>query len=166
MVGNLLARGRCGHIGRHDEGNIGAGLGQGKQRLAEGLAQRDGEGLVVDGGHFLGSRGQLHAQRVLLGPAAQRGDHVGGGDRRAIGEGEAIAQREGIEQAIIADRMGVDHLRLDLEVRVDAEQRVIDHVAVVSGHGVGREDRVQHFEIGRQHGPQGRFGMSRSRQGN
>ena len=48
---------------------------------------------------------------------------------------------------VAADRVLVDHLRLDLEVGVGGEQRVPDHVAVVARDVGGRPDRVEDLEI-------------------
>ena len=46
------------------------------------------------------------------------------------------------------DTPGVDHLRLDLELLVHGEQRVVEHVAVIA-HDVGAApDRIEHLEIG------------------
>src|SRR5690606_20961764 len=47
---------------------------------------------------------------------------------------------------VVADRPGVDHLRPRLQVRVQAEQLVVDHVAVRDGDGRRGEDRVEYAQ--------------------
>ncbi len=78
-------------------------------------------------------------------PALQRGDHVLGGDRLAIVELEPVAQGEGPGELVVAHLPRVDHLRLDLELAVQCEQRVVDHVTVVAHDEGGGPDRVEDF---------------------
>ena len=69
----------------------------------------------------------------------------------AVMELQAVAQREGVGELVVAELALVDHLRLDLELRVDREQRVVDHVAVVAGD-VGRgRDRIEDAQIRLRH---------------
>src|SRR5205823_1625390 len=42
----------------------------------------------------------------------------------------------------------VDHLRLDLQILVGAEERVVDEIAVVACDVRRRPDRIEHLEIG------------------
>jgi hypothetical protein len=42
----------------------------------------------------------------------------------------------------------IDHLRLDLEILVRAEQRVVDEVAVVARDVGGVPNRIKHLQIG------------------
>jgi hypothetical protein len=72
---------------------------------------------------------------------------------------QAVAQREGVREAVLAHLVLVHHLGLDLELRIDGEQRVVDHVAMVArdvrGGGNGIQDaqirlrdELQHFLFG------------------
>ena len=124
------------------------------QHHAVGLLQRHAEGLVVDVLELVDEREQPLADAVLLAPAAERGDHVLGGDGRAVVELELVAQREGVDELVLGDVDLVDHLRLGLHVGVVAEQRVVDQHAVDVGDGLRRPDRVEDAHVGMQHGAQ------------
>ena len=50
-------------------------------------------------------------------PALERGDHVLGGDRRAVVELQPVAQRERVDELVRADLVLADHLRLRVELR-------------------------------------------------
>src|ERR1700732_3269419 len=60
---------------------------------------------------------------------------------------QTVAQSEGVGELVIAD-FPVGHLRLDLEVGVFRQQRVIDHVAVIAGDVGGGEAGIDHAQIG------------------
>jgi hypothetical protein len=60
---------------------------------------------------------------------------------------QAIAQGEGPGELVGRDLPLVDHLRLDLELVVEGEQRVVDHVAVMGGNQRGGPDRIDDLEI-------------------
>src|SRR3546814_2349821 len=69
---------------------------------------------------------------------------------------QAVAEREGPHQAVRAGRPGVDHLRLDLVVRIRREQRVPDHVGMVPGDVGGGPDRIDDLEVADRDGPEDR----------
>ena len=101
--------------------------------------------------HALDEGHQLLPHRVALAPALDRGDHVLAGDRLAVVELEAGAQREGPQALVGAHRPLLHHLRLDLVLLVGAEQRVVDHVAVVARHELRGPDRVEDAEVRVRH---------------
>jgi hypothetical protein len=81
----------------------------------------------------LGDEGhELLAHRIARAPALDRGDAVLGRHRLAVVPFEAVAQGEGPGELVGRDLVLVDHLRLDGELLVEREQRVVDHVAVVA----------------------------------
>ena len=132
-------------------GTFDDGLPSASSDVGERLLQLEREGLVVDRRPGLGHLAQALAEDVALGPAFDRGDAVGRAHRRAVVELQAVAQREGVGQAVGADLVLVDHLRLDVELRVGREQHVVDHVAMVAGD-VGRgPDRVEAAQVGLGH---------------
>ena len=88
---------------------------------------------------------------VGVGPALDRGDAILRRDRRAVMPLQAVAQREDVGLPVL--RLGpAGHLRLHLEMLVGAQQRVVDHVAVVARHERGGHHRVQHPQPGLHHG--------------
>ena len=138
QLGDALGHDEQGHRGR---------LGERLQHQAERLIEHDAERALIDGRHLLGRPAQQAAQRVLVGEALDRGQHVGRSDRLAVVPSEAVAQLEGPGELIVAHRPALDHLRLDLELAVEREQRVVDQVAVVA-HDVGsRPDRIEDLQI-------------------
>ena len=60
---------------------------------------------------------------------------------------QPIAQLEGPGEPVIAGRPAVDHLRLDLQLLVDGEKRVVDHVAVVARDIGAAEDRIEDLYV-------------------
>ena len=143
----------------HDEG-IARGLGERLQHDAGRRLQHELEGLGVDrlGLGHLGP--QDLAQRIAHRPALERGQHVLGRDGLAVVELEPVAQREGPGELVGRDVPLVDHLRLDLQVVVEREQRVVDHVAVVA-HDEGRgPDRIEDLEVRVHDHAQGRWRLA------
>ena len=122
---------------RHDEGEEAGGLGERRQELAIGRFQHDLEAAPIDRPEFGDIGQQPRAHRVALAPALQRGDGIGRGDRRAVVEGKAGPQVEGIDEAVARDLVALGHLRLDLKFGIGRQQRVVDIQPVIAG-GPGR----------------------------
>jgi hypothetical protein len=61
---------------------------------------------------------------------------------------EPVAQHEAVVEIVRRDLEPVDHLRVRLELRVDREQRVEDHIAVIARNIGRRPDRIEHLHIG------------------
>ena len=136
------------------KGTLEDGLPRPEQDEAGRRFELHDEGLGVLDLEAVDERHQLLAGRVLGGPALDGGDAVLGRDGSAVVPGEAVAQREGVGELVGRDLVLVDHLRLDLAVRVGGKQRVVDHVAVVADD-VGRgPDRIDDLEVRVHHGPQ------------
>src|SRR3546814_15977916 len=57
-------------------------------------------------------------------------------------------------------RSSFRHLRLRLQILVEREQRVVDHIAVVAGDIGRRPDRVDVLEIGVRNDLEGGFGRT------
>ena len=145
---NLLVRRRRGDARRHDERHVAAGLGEGVQDEAEGLFEGQPEGFGVECFEAFGEGHEQLPLAVLAAPAPQRRDHVFRHDRLAVVPQEAIAQREGVLQGVVAHLPGVHHLRPDFQVFVQGEQHVVDHVTVVAGDVGGGPDGVDDLQIG------------------
>ncbi len=148
---DLLVRVGLGDALGHDEGHVGTRLAERLEHETAGLAQEDAEGVGRRRIHALHELHQRRAHRIALAPALQRGDHVLARDRLAVVELQALAQLEGPQPVVAALGPALDHLRLDLGAFVGAEQRVVDHVAVVAAHVGGGPDRIQDRQVGVRH---------------
>src|SRR2546426_11674246 len=115
---------------------------------AERLGEVEGEGLLVLSSDLAGMGGEQLAQRIALAPSLDRLDRVLGDDRLTVVPLEAVAQRERPLHALVPRGPLVDHLRLDLEILVGAEERVVDEIAVVPRDVSRRPDRIEDLEIG------------------
>ena len=104
-------------------------------------------GLGVHGVERGGVAHQRLTHAVLGTPATQRCDAIRGRHRRTVVPLEAVAQREGVGELVVAHRPCVDHLRLGLVVRIEREQRVPDHVGVVAGDVGGGPDRIERAQV-------------------
>ena len=93
---------------------------------------------------------QLLAHAVVLAPALQRGDAIFRRDRRAVMPLQAVAQGEGVGELVVAD-FPVRHLRLDLEIGIGRQQRVVDHVAMIARDVGGGETGIDDAQIGMHH---------------
>jgi hypothetical protein len=144
---------------RHDEGNDAGGLGQRLQHLSIRRFQHQLEAALVDDLHLgeIGHHPRAHG--VALAPALQRGNDVGRGDGRAVMEGEARSQLEGVDEAARRHFMALHHLRTDLEFGIHGEQRVVDVQSVITAgpgdvdHRIGGTQRRMH------HGADGLAGL-------
>ncbi len=56
---------------------------------------------------------------------------------------QALSKGEGVHHTVITDRVRVDHLGLDVEVGVQAKQRIIDHKAMGAYRIRRRPDGVE-----------------------
>ena len=136
----------------HDDGQVGLDLAERLQHQAIGLLKDDLEGLVVLDGRVGDPLEHVLGGAVAGGPAADRGDDIGAGDGLPVVELQAVAQRERIGLLVVGDAPLVDHLRLDVAIVVQSEQRVVDQQTVVAGHVGGGPDRIEDLEIAVQHG--------------
>src|SRR5207302_2786526 len=144
---DLLGIGGRGHAGRHDKGHVARGLAERLEHEGERLVELEREGLPVDGGELRGVGQEQLAERVPPAPALDRLDRVLGHDRLAVVPAEAVAQRERPPEAPGGVAPGLHHLRLDPELLVGAEERVVDQVAVVARDVGGRPDGVEDLQI-------------------
>ena len=142
----LLGRGR--EAGGQDEGHDGGGLGQGLQHQAKGFAQLEHEGPLVGRLQPLRGRQEKLAERITVAPALEGHHAVLGGHRLAVVELQAVAQREAPFAAVLAARPLVHHLRLDLAVAVQREERVVDQVAIGAvGDVAGVARHIENAEV-------------------
>jgi hypothetical protein len=54
---------------------------------------------------------------------------------------------KGPSEAIWAGRPALNHLRLNLKLLVDSEQRVVDHVGMVAGNVGGASHWIEQFDV-------------------
>jgi hypothetical protein len=108
--------GRDGQHGAIGEGGVGVGEPEDDGRVVRGLD-------AVDGVEFaLGGVVGLRIEDGLV-----REDHVGGGERLAVAELDAVAQPVGVRGAVVADlRQGGGEGGAQLHPRVTGEQPVED----------------------------------------
>ncbi len=136
-----------GHPLGHHERHVGARLAERFEHQPVGLLQHHLDRLGVRRRRARPTYGHAASGPSNRGaPALERGDAVGGRHRLAVVPFQAVAQGEGPGELVGADRPAVDHLRLDLQLVVEREQRVVDHVAVVSGDQRRGPDRVEDLE--------------------
>ena len=164
--GDVDLRRRVGlrHRLRHHEGRIGAELGQHRDQQPELLLELPGEGALVDDGEIGGQAHRRAALVVARRPAADRLHAVGGRHRLAVVPLEPGTQREGVGQRIVADGVALQHLRPGDELRVQREQRVEDHRAVIERDVRGTPDRIDDLEIRMRHELQRALRRRRQRQ--
>ena len=144
---NLLERVGLGEPLGHHERHVARQFAERVEHQRKRRLERDGEAFLV----VRGNRGrrvrQLLAERVALAPALDRGDAIGRPHRLPVMPFEAVAQGELPGQLVVAGCPLVDHLRLRLQVLVEREQGVEDHVAEISGDVRGGPDRVEAAQI-------------------
>ncbi len=116
------------------------------------LFERDGEGLLVLRGDILDALHHVLAAAVAHGPALDRRDDVRRRHIRPVMPFEAGAKFEGPSHRAGVVIVAVDHLRFRVALAVDAEQRVVDHAAVIGGHVRRRPDRVVAGNVAVEHG--------------
>jgi hypothetical protein len=163
VVVDLLERIGLGYLLGHDEGGA-RGLTQRLQHDAGRRLELDLEGLGIERLDVGDLGPQQLAVRRAHRPAPERRHDVLRRDRRAVVEFEPVAQGEGPGQLVRRGRPLVDHLRLDLEVAVQREQRVVDHVAVVAHDVGGGPDRIEDLEIRMVDDAEGRLRLGRAGQ--
>ena len=155
IFGDLLVRIGLGFLLAHDVEDRRRGLRHDLEHQAVGLLQGDREGLVVLLRKVLHARHHVLAGAVARGPAADRGDHVVGGDGGAVGELQPVAQLERIGELVVGKAPLADHLRLRTHLGVEREQRVVDHRAVIGGDVRGGPDRIERAQVALHHGADG-----------
>jgi hypothetical protein len=84
----------------------------------------------------------------LLARALDRGDAIGCAHRLAVMPLEAVAQREGVGQFVVADFPLLDHLWVRLKILVDRKQGVEDEIAEIAGDVSGGPDRIDAPKVG------------------
>jgi hypothetical protein len=123
---------RCvGETLRHHERHERRWLADRLQNQAVGFFQLQRDGLRVGG---LQARGKVHellAHAVACAPAFQRGNAIFRRDGFAIMPFEPVAEGERISELVVGN-FPIRHLRLDLEIGIRRQQRVINHVAVIA----------------------------------
>ena len=119
-------------------------VGQQRKRLF----QADADDLVGTRADLVGARYQRRAHRVTLAKALDRRHAIAGQDWRTIVEFEPVAQRQVPFFAIVGDAIAGDHLRLHLELGVEAVKRIVDCEREVPGDVGGGPDRVERGEVG------------------
>lgn len=154
--------------GGHDEGHRGVRLTQHLQHQRKRLLQGDAEAARILGPHRPHRRQQHAPEAVARGPSAQGDDAVLGRHRRAVVEGQAVAQGEAPFQPVGRDGVALRHLRPDRAAGILGEERVEDMIAEAArdrGRGrMGIEDhhlRFQHHRDGTGGARQARRGEKR-----
>ncbi len=107
---------------RHDRAiNLPERIGQQCKRLL----QAEADHLVGGRRKLIGACHQGAAERIALGEALDRRDAIARQNRRAVVEDQSVAQRQIPLLSVIADDVALDHLRLYVEVRIVAVERVV-----------------------------------------
>jgi hypothetical protein len=88
-----------------------------------------GQCVLVDGGKLRRMRHQELAKAIPLPPTFERLNAVFRSNRLAIVPPYAIPQSEYVSHAIRRDAGSLNHLRLDLLVRISPEKRIVDEIA-------------------------------------
>src|SRR5690606_2767355 len=103
--------------------------------------------VVVDRDDF-GDVGQTGSVSPDLTDALDGGDHVLGGEVAAVVERHALADVEGVGEAVVRDLPGGGDLRLDAEVFSVADQRLEDVDGDVGGGTCSAEVRIERRRAG------------------
>ena len=133
---------------RHDKQGRRPELGETVQHEAEGTRKPDGEPPVVRRRHLRHPREQCLAHRIARRPPPDRGNTIAATHRLPVMEAQPVAQGEGPQAAVVFDGMALDHLRLRLQLAVDAVQLVPDHHGVVARNVGGGHDRIDDGQVG------------------
>ena len=137
---------------RHDEQAGRAALAQREQQLRVGLVQPEAERAIVHRLQRIQPLLDRHAHGgVAHHPAADAGDGVARQHRGAVVELQALAQLEGPGLEVGADLVALDHLRLRLELVVDAVQHVPDQQGAVAHDVLRGPDGVEIGQGGLRH---------------
>ena len=132
---------------RHDEADRAGRLGQRVDQQREGLLHPEGQAAVVIGDQFLAGGVDRLAHGVARPPALDGGNGILGQHRRAIVELEPGAERDSDAPAAIFHRVPFGHLRLRLELRVQAVERVVNQEGMVARDIGGGDDGVDHRDV-------------------
>ena len=92
----LVGRGVRQPLGHHERDGTG-NLAQRRQEQRKWPLQSYLEAAVVESGDALRGGGEVLAERVALHPPLQRGNAIGGADRRAVVKLQLVAKYEGID---------------------------------------------------------------------
>jgi len=140
---------RIGHRDplRHHEGHIRVLLAERSDGQSPGVLERHHDGAVVRRHHGIDPLHEELSEHVALAPALDGRHAVLGGHRSPVMPVEAVAERDGVNEPVVAQGIAFGHLRLDVEIRIRGEQRVIDRIAVIAGDERGGPDRVDVLQI-------------------
>jgi hypothetical protein len=131
-----------GHHHRQRRG----GFAEREQHRAERRAQAEAEAAVIQGVQRVQPGGDGLAHTVARHPAPQTGHRVGRHHAGAVVEAQPVAQPEGPVPAVIADLVAGAHLRLRLQLRIHAIQRVPHQQRRRGDVRAGIGDRVERAE--------------------
>jgi hypothetical protein len=147
-LADLLPGERGGDSCGHHEWHVGRGLPQSLEHERETLAQLERERLSVDRRDLCGVGHEHPTEAIPLAPPLQRLHAIFRHDRCAVVPPEAVTQREGVLHAVLGDGGSIDHLGLDSEILVGAEEGVVHEIAVVACDVGGRPDGIEDLQIG------------------
>src|SRR5262249_35167000 len=131
-----------------DEWNVARRLAERLENEAERLSELERKGLLVLSGDPGRVGREELAERIALAPPLDRLDGILGDDGLTVVPLEAVTQRERPLHGLVRRRPLVDHLRLDLQILVGTEERVVDEIAVIASDVRRRPDRIEHLEVG------------------
>ena len=135
-----IARG-LDDLGGEDTRILGV-VAQDDQKVDGGLGQRAGDLVVARDGE--GGAGQQARGAVVDGePAVHRGHDVLGAKLLAVVEGDALAQLDGVGQAVVGDLIALGQHGLGLAVAIEAKERLDDVADDVHGHKRRRGVRIE-----------------------
>ena len=121
----------------HDEGRAIGNLRQRMEQQREGFFQAEADPHVIHHLDVIGHCGQLLAEGAALHPALQAWHHILRAHGFPVMEFQPRAQRDGDTPPAIIAAMAGCHLRLRLELRIHAIERVEHHIPVIPGD-IGR----------------------------
>ncbi len=117
--------------GAHDDRDGGGRIAEAGQQHRERLLQFDREPAGIGDDERIDALGEQAAVDGADRPSLEGCDHVGAGDRGSIMERQAGTQDEVVLKAVRADAVALHHLRLRVELLVEAEQRLVDEVGKI-----------------------------------
>ena len=146
-LGNRLERIGFGDPLRHNAGDRRIGFAERQQHLRERLVQPKTKRAIVQSLQRVQTRFDHLAHGVARHPASEAGNHVARQNRLAVVKLQPCTKLEGPGPAVIGDLMALRHLRLRVELTVDAVQRVPNEQRGIADHVLGAPDRVEIGEV-------------------
>ena len=144
---------------RHDEGDDGADLAERLRHQGKWRLEAPTHGAIVRSGNLVHNVEQRIAEGITRSPTLQARDDITAAHRLAVVEFQPFAKGHDPDLAAVLDNMAGHHLRLRLQIFVDAVECIEDQEAVIAIDEAGGDHRIEDGCIGLRHEAQGPRGL-------